>query len=178
MDVSYGEEFDEAFLLELDAVEAAAVQRSRAQPDIDASSINGTSEQHGQQRVAAPTTPSDSVMLAHNRSTGTSSNPTACHHGTSNAVGLYRWTVENISVRDDASTEGSAEGRIGQVRTVDAHFGCGAMRQSPGVLYKMPKLPRLWLVDSRLGSMKTRRAELIYIRSIMMRSVVPAEVNG
>lgn len=117
MDIAYGEEFDEAFLLELDAVEAAAVQHSHARRDITVSAgrASNTFEQH---RAAAQKPPNSTVMLEQSRSTGRSLKPaTTCHHEAPNIAGLYRWTVGNISVQDDAATEGSAEDRIGQVHT-------------------------------------------------------------
>lgn len=150
MDVAYGEEFDEAFLLELDAVEAAAVQRSHARqgvpptPGSTSGSSNGT--QHGQRLLvpAAQTTSeqttSDSVVFEQGCSTGNSSNPVVCLHSEDMMGGLHRWKVDRISVQDDAIPDGS-EDRIGQVLyrcTAVVHTctpkwkenssGCGPMR--------------------------------------------------
>lgn len=117
MDVACGEEYDEAFLLELDAVEAAAVQHSRAQIGVvpaASNASNGTIEQRGHQRAAAQILPG-SVMLEQGCSTGESSKPGDYHTEASNIVCLYRWAVENIFVQDDAAMQGSAEDRIGKV---------------------------------------------------------------
>lgn len=121
MDVAYGEEFDEAFLLELDAVEAAAVQHFRARNDVvvpagSSTSNAGPIEQHGQQRAAAhKTLLPGSVMLEQGCSTGKSIKPEGCHPEASNVACLYRWAVDSITVQDDAAAEGSAEDRIGRV---------------------------------------------------------------
>lgn len=93
MDVAYGEEFDEAFLLELDAVEAVAVQHSHDQRGSTISSNLQPSCSTGRSKLAP------------------------CHQEASSIVGLYRWMVENISVKDDAGTEGLAQdnNNIGKV---------------------------------------------------------------
>lgn len=106
-----GEEFDEAFLRELDAVEASAVQHSHTLND-SAPAVSSTSNDTKQR--AAAQTPRDSAMLQQSCSTGRGFKP-ACHHEASNIADLYRWAVDDISVLDDAATEGSAKDRIGQV---------------------------------------------------------------
>lgn len=117
MDVACGDEFDEAFLLELDAVEAAAVQRSHASHDVTPSTLNDAGvEPQRNQRVSAHAHPHSSAMLEQSCSTGRSLKPVACPHEAASIVGLYRWTVGSISVQDDAAAEGSGEEGIGQVK--------------------------------------------------------------
>eukprot|EP00903_Cladosiphon_okamuranus_P013714 g12770.t1 len=124
MDVANGEEFDEAFLLELDAVESAAVQHSLA-PPLPAGAggerglailqkAEGPVEQHAQQRAAAQAL-RGSVMLDQGGSTGEDSNPGDSPPEAANTGCFYVWAVENIFVQDDAAAiDGSAEDRVGQ----------------------------------------------------------------
>jgi len=98
MDAGHEEEFDEAFFLELDAAEAAAV----------ASRASSTR----QQRDAAGVT--SDRGLEQGCSTRMSSTQRACAHGTASGVNLS-WKVDSIAVRDDdAVAEESAEERIGE----------------------------------------------------------------
>lgn len=107
MGVADGEEFDEAFLHELDAVEAAALQHSRAPAG------SSTSYNEIEQRAEAGT-PSDSSMLEQSCSDGRSLKTTR-HDEASSNVDVYRWAVGDISVQDDAAMDASASDRIGQV---------------------------------------------------------------
>lgn len=106
MNVANEEEFDEAFLLELDAAEAAAV----------ANRVSGTNTAPLSPQRDATGAPPDRT-LEQGCSTRTRSTQRALHHGTARGMNLS-WRVDSISVRDDdAAAEGSAEERIGEVRT-------------------------------------------------------------
>eukprot|EP00752_Nemacystus_decipiens_P006895 g6193.t1 len=110
MDGACGEDFDEAFLHELDAVVAAAMQHSRTENESasSGSSSNGSSEQQGAAQISR-----DSAMLEQSCSTGGSLKP-ACYDEAPNIVGVYRWAIDDIAVQDDTAANGSADDNIGQ----------------------------------------------------------------
>lgn len=106
MKIANEEEYDEAFLLELDAAEAAAIANR-------ASSTNPAPL--GPQRDAAGAHPYSST-LEHGCSTRKRSTQRARDHGTVSGMHLS-WKVGSIAVRDDDAAAGrSTEERIGEVR--------------------------------------------------------------
>lgn len=114
---AYEEDFDDAFMLEVDAAEAAALQQSRKRRGVDVGERH-REQRSGTSRLSGPV-PKAMSSSTPSPDTAQSASTGACDE--QGGLQEYRWTVDSFFIQDDGDglSTPATEEIIGKVRSVD-----------------------------------------------------------